>query len=56
MRISIKNIFNKREQIRRKLRIWTHLLKKSLMNNFLGVFKRLRLKVNAERLKLRLKD
>ena len=32
---SIKDFFNKCDQIRRKLRIWSHLLKKSLMKNFI---------------------
>ena len=31
MKFSIKDFFNKCDQIRRKLRIWSHLLKKSLM-------------------------
>ena len=35
MKFSIKNFFSKWEQIRRKLRIWSHLLKKSLMKNFI---------------------
>ena len=30
-----KNFFSKCDQIRRKLRIWSHLLKKSWMENFL---------------------
>ena len=30
-----KDFFSKRDQIRRKLRIWSHLLKKSLMENFI---------------------
>ena len=34
MKLSIKDLFNKCDQIRRKLRIWSHLLKKSLMENF----------------------
>ena len=34
MKFSIKNFFSKYDQIRRKLRIWSHLLKKSLMENF----------------------
>ena len=34
MKFSIKDFFNKCDQIRRKLRIWSHLLKKSLMENF----------------------
>ena len=32
---SIKDFFSKYVQIRRKLRIWSHLLKKSLMGNFI---------------------
>ena len=35
MKFSIKNFFNKCDQIRRKLPIWSHLLKKSLMENFI---------------------
>ena len=31
MKFSIKDFFIKYDQIRRKLRIWSHLLKKSLM-------------------------
>ena len=31
---SVKDIFNKCDQIRSFLRIWSHLLKKSLMENF----------------------
>ena len=34
MKFSIKDFFNKCDQILRKLRIWSHLLKKSLMENF----------------------
>ena len=34
MKFSIKDFFSKCDQIRRKLRIWSHLLKKSLMENF----------------------
>ena len=33
IKISIKDIFSKYDQIHRKLRIWSHLLKKSLMEN-----------------------
>ena len=33
--VSIKNFFSKCKQICRKLRIWSHLLKKSLMENFI---------------------
>ena len=34
MKFSIKDFFNKCDQIRRKLLIWPHLLKNSLMENF----------------------
>ena len=32
---SIKDFFSKYDQFRRKLRIWSNLLKKSLMENFI---------------------
>ena len=35
MNFSIKDFFSKCDQIRRKLQIWLHLLKKSLMENFI---------------------
>ena len=35
MKIFIKDLFSKCDQIRRKLGIWLHLLKKSLMRNFI---------------------
>ena len=35
MKFSIKGFFSKCDQIRWKLRIWSHLLKKSLMENFI---------------------
>ena len=35
MKFSIKDFFSKCDQIRRKLWIWSHLLKKSLMENFI---------------------
>ena len=35
MEFSIKDFFSKFEQIYRKLQIWLHLLKKSLMENFI---------------------
>ena len=35
MKFSIKDFFSKFDQIRRKLRIWSHLLKKSLIENFI---------------------
>ena len=34
MKFSIKDFFSKSDQICRKLRIWSHLLKKSFMENF----------------------
>ena len=37
MKFSIKDFLSKGDQIRRKLRIWSNLLKKSLIENF-GVF------------------
>ena len=37
MKFSIKDYFSKYEQTRRKLRIWSHLLKKSLMENLFFV-------------------
>ena len=43
MKFSIEDFFSKYDQIRRNLRIWSHLLKKSLMENVIfyccsGVF------------------
>ena len=35
MKFSIKDFFGKCEQIHRKLRVWSHLLKKPLMENFI---------------------
>ena len=35
MKFSIKDIFSKCDQIRSFLRIWSHLLKKSLTENFI---------------------
>ena len=35
MKISIKDFFRKCDQIRRKLQSWSHLLKKSLMEDFI---------------------
>ena len=35
MKFSVKDFFIKCEKIRRKLRIWPHLLKKSLTENFI---------------------
>ena len=35
MKLSIKGFYSKCDQIRRKLRIWPHLPKKFLMENFI---------------------
>ena len=35
IKFSIKDVISKCDQIRRKLRIWSHLLKKSLMENLI---------------------
>ena len=35
MKFSIKDFFNKCDQVRSFLRIWSHLLKKTLMENFI---------------------
>ena len=35
MKFSISDFFGKCDQIRRKLRIWSHLLKKSVVENFI---------------------
>ena len=35
MKFPIKDFFGKCHQIRRKLRIWSHLLKEPLMENFI---------------------
>ena len=35
MKCFIEDLFSKCDQIDRKLRIWSHLLKKSLMENFM---------------------
>ena len=35
MKFSMKDFFSKCDQICKKLRIWSHLLKKSLMENFI---------------------
>ena len=37
MKFSINDFFSKCDQIRSKLRIWSYLLKKSLMENFIFV-------------------
>ena len=37
MKFSMQDFFSKCDQIRRKLRTWSHLLKKSFMENFIFV-------------------
>ena len=44
MKFSIKDFFSKSKQIHSFIRIWSHLLKKSLMENF--IFRALILKAN----------
>ena len=39
MKFSIKNFFSKCDQIRSLLRLWSHLLKKSLIENFSAVIR-----------------
>ena len=36
MKFFMKDFFSKCDQIRRKLRVWSHLLKKFLMKNFMS--------------------
>ena len=36
MKFYIRDFFRKRNQIRRKLRIWSDLMKKSLIENFIS--------------------
>ena len=35
MKFPIKDFFNENDHMRRNLQIWSHLLKKSLMRNFI---------------------
>ena len=37
MKFPTKDFFRKYDQIRKKLRIWSHLMKKSLIENFIFV-------------------
>ena len=48
MKFSIKGFFSKCDQIRRKLRIWSYLLKKSLMKNFIFCAVSTFLKISAQ--------
>ena len=46
IKFSINDFFSKFDQIRRKLRIWSYLLKKSLMEDFIFCAVMLMLKIN----------
>ena len=52
MKFSIKDFFCKYDQIRKKLRIWSHLLKKSLMENFIFLCNERGVKIAERRLEL----
>ena len=58
MKFSIKGFFSKCDQIRSFLRIWSHLLKKSLIENFIlcAVKKSIKQKVKAYQINLNLKQ
>ena len=45
-KFSIKDFFSKCDQIRRKLRIWSRLLKKSLMENFIFLWSEYTIKID----------
>ena len=38
MTFTVKDFFSKCDQIRRYLRLWSHLLKQSLMENFIFLY------------------
>ena len=50
MKISIKDFFSKCDQMRRKLRIWSHVLKKSLIENLLFCVVNIFLKISLDRI------
>ena len=50
MKFSIQDFFSKCDQIGKKLRIWSHLLKKTLMENF--IFCAVWLPLKSQKLKL----
>ena len=54
MKFSIIGLFSKCDQIRRKLRIWSHSMKKSLMENF--IFCAMQFKTNAPVIKTPVND
>ena len=58
MKFSIKGFFSKCDQIRSFLRIWSHLLKKSLIENFIlcAVKKSIKQEVKAYQINLNLKQ
>ena len=47
MKFSIKDFFSKCDEIRSFLRIWSHLLKKSLMENFIFCAVEHKLNINS---------
>ena len=58
MKFSIKDFFSKCDQIRRKLRVWSHLLGKSLMENFIfcAVLGELWNGITVQKMKFSIKD
>ena len=61
MKFSIKDFFSKRDQIRSKLRIWSQLLEKCLMEKFIfcalyvqaWISSRVRIRLQTERFQIR---
>ena len=43
IKFSIKDFFSKCDQIRSFLRIWSHLLKKFLMENFISLYRKVKI-------------
>ena len=58
MKFSIKDFFSKCAQIRKKLRVWSHLLRKSLMENFIfcAVLGELWYGITVQKMKFSIKD
>ena len=53
LKFSIKDLFSKCDQICSFLRIWSHLLKKSLMENFILLYSDMRTRISSEEKKNR---
>ena len=53
LKFSIKDLFSKWDQICSFLRIWSHLLKKSLMENFILLYSDMRTRISFEEKKNR---